>query len=130
MFKLYKFRFMCLDSEAKLDSLLKQNEVDGAVFKIKEDQRLLVWGKFIRKWSIDELTQFWNILIRDMSIVAPRPALPRGVEQYGEYEQQRLYVTPGLSCYWQIALHRNSLFFEQWMDLGVKYIKQHSFITD
>ena len=115
LFKFYKFRSMCPNAEAKLDDLLDQNEMDGPVFKIKDDPRITRVGKFIRKTSIDELPQLWNILKGDMSIVGPRPALPREVEQYGDYEKQRLYVTPGLSCYWQIAPHRNDLSFEEWM---------------
>ena len=121
-FRFYKFRSMCPNAEAKLDDLLDQNEMDGPVFKIKDDPRITRVGKFIRKTSIDELPQLWNILKGDMSIVGPRPALPREVEQYGDYEKQRLYVTPGLSCYWQIAPHRNDLSFEEWMDLDVKYV--------
>ena len=129
-FKFYKFRSMCPNAEAKLDDLLDQNEMDGPVFKIKDDPRITRVGKFIRKTSIDELPQLWNILKGDMSIVGPRPALPREVEQYGDYEKQRLYVTPGLSCYWQIAPHRNDLSFEEWMDLDVKYVKERSFWVD
>ena len=109
-FKFYKFRSMCPNAEAKLDDLLDQNEMDGPVFKIKDDPR--------------------NILKGDMSIVGPRPALPREVAQYTPYEWQRLYVTPGLSCYWQIAPHRNDLSFEEWMDLDVKYVKERSFWVD
>ena len=126
----YKFRSMCPNAEAKLDDLLDQNEMDGPVFKIKDDPRITRVGKFIRKTSIDELPQLWNILKGDMSIVGPRPALPREVEQYGDYEKQRLYVTPGLSCYWQIAPHRNDLSFEEWMDLDIKYVKERSFWVD
>ena len=129
-FKFYKFRSMCPNAEAKLDDLLEQNEMDGPVFKIKDDPRITRVGKFIRKTSLDELPQLWNILKGDMSIVGPRPALPREVEQYGDYEKQRLYVTPGLSCYWQIAPHRNDLSFEEWMDLDVKYVKERSFLVD
>ena len=129
-FKFYKFRSMCPNAEAKLDDLLDQNEMDGPVFKIKDDPRITRVGKFIRKTSIDELPQLWNILKGDMSIVGPRPALPREVEQYGDYEKQRLYVTPGLSCYWQIAPHRNDLSFEEWMDLDIKYVKERSFWVD
>ena len=129
-FRFYKFRSMCANAEDKLQELLEQNEMDGPVFKIKDDPRITRVGKFIRKTSIDELPQLWNVLKGDMSIVGPRPALPREVEQYGEYEMQRLYVTPGLSCYWQIAPHRNELSFEEWMDLDVKYVQERSFLVD
>ena len=130
LFWLYKFRTMCPDAEEQLNELLSQNQMDGPVFKIKEDPRITRVGKFIRKTSIDELPQLWNILKGDMSIVGPRPALPREVEQYTQYDWQRLYVTPGLSCYWQIAPHRNELSFEEWMDLDVKYVKERSFWVD
>lgn len=130
LFWLYKFRTMCPDAEEQLNELLSQNQMDGPVFKIKDDPRITRVGKFIRKTSLDELPQLWNILKGDMSIVGPRPALPREVEQYGDYEKQRLYVTPGLSCYWQIAPHRNDLSFEEWMDLDVKYVKERSFWVD
>lgn len=130
LFRLYKFRSMCPNAEAQLDDLLEQNEMDGPVFKIKNDPRITRVGKFIRRTSIDELPQLWNILKGDMSIVGPRPPLPREVEQYGEYERQRLYVTPGLSCYWQIAPHRNELSFDEWMDLDVKYVKERSLLVD
>ena len=116
-FKFYKFRSMCANAEAELDDLLDQNEMDGPVFKIKEDPRITRVGKFIRKTSIDELPQLWNILKGDMSIVGPRPALPREVEQYTQYD-------------WQIAPHRNELSFEEWMDLDVKYVKERSFWVD
>ena len=129
-FRFYKFRSMCANAEEKLEELLEQNEMDGPVFKIKEDPRITRVGKFIRKTSLDELPQLWNVLKGDMSIVGPRPALPREVEQYGEYEMQRLYVTPGLSCYWQIAPHRNELSFEEWMDSDVKYVQERSFLVD
>ena len=129
LFKFYKFRSMCVDAEAKLEELLSQNEMDGPVFKIKDDPRITRVGKFIRKTSLDELPQLWNILKGDMSIVGPRPALPREVEQYGDYERQRLYVQPGLSCYWQIAPHRNELSFEEWMELDIKYVQERSFLV-
>lgn len=121
---------MCADAEAKLEGLLDQNEMDGPVFKIKDDPRITRVGKFIRKTSLDELPQLWNILKGEMTIIGPRPALPREVERYGEYEMQRLYVTPGLSCYWQISPHRNELSFEEWMDLDVKYVLERSFLVD
>ena len=129
-FKLYKFRSMCANAEAKLDTLLDKNEMDGPVFKIHDDPRITRVGRFIRKVSIDELPQLWNILKGDMSIVGPRPCLPREYTQYGPYEKQRSYVTPGLSCYWQISPHRNSLSFDEWMELDIKYIQERSFLTD
>lgn len=129
-FKLYKFRSMCMDAEEKLAELLEQNEMDGPVFKIKDDPRITRIGHFIRKTSIDELPQLWNILKGDMSIVGPRTALPREAEQYSAYAKQRLYVQPGLTCYWQIQPHRNDLSFEEWMDLDVKYIRERSFLVD
>lgn len=130
LFRFYKFRSMCANAEDKLNDLLEKNEMDGPVFKIKEDPRITRVGKVIRKISVDELPQLWNILKGDMSIVGPRPALPREVAQYGEYEKQRLYITPGLSCYWQIAPHRNDLSFEEWMALDIKYVQERSFLVD
>lgn len=129
-FRFYKFRSMVPDAENKLESLLTQNEMTGPVFKIREDPRMTRFGRFIRKTGIDELPQLWNILRGEMSIVGPRPALPREVEQYGPYERQRLLVTPGLTCYWQIQPRRNELSFRQWMDLDILYIKERSFLTD
>lgn len=129
-FKFYKFRSMCVDAEKKLDELLEKNEKDGPAFKIKEDPRITRIGKFIRKTSIDELPQLINILKGDMSIVGPRPALPREVAQYNDYQKQRLYVQPGLTCYWQIQPDRDSISFNEWMDLDIQYIKDRSFWVD
>ena len=129
-FKFYKFRSMCPNAEKKLNGLLEYNEMDGPVFKIKEDPRITRVGKFIRKTSIDELPQLFNILKGDMSIVGPRPALPREVAQYHAYEKQRLLVTPGPTCYWQIQPNRNDLSFDDWMALDVQYIRDRSFQTD
>ena len=129
-FKFYKFRSMCVNAEEKLKELLDQNEMEGPAFKIKEDPRITRVGRFIRKTSLDELPQLWNILKGDMSIVGPRPALPRELEQYTEYQKQRMYVTPGLTCYWQIQPHRNDLTFDEWMELDIQYIQDRSFLTD
>lgn len=129
-FRFYKFRSMVPDAEAKLGELLDKNEMDGPVFKIKEDPRITRVGHFIRRTSLDELPQLFNILKGDMSIVGPRPALPREVAQYSEYEWQRLIVSPGLTCYWQIQPHRNDLSFEEWLELDLKYIRERSFVTD
>lgn len=130
VFRFYKFRSMVPNAEAKLTELLEKNEMEGPAFKMKDDPRITRVGKFIRKTSLDELPQLWNILKGDMSIVGPRPPLPREVEQYGEYERQRLLVTPGLTCYWQIQPHRNDLSFDEWVDLDVQYIEESSFLTD
>lgn len=130
IFNFYKFRSMIPNAEAKLAEVLKYNEMDGPVFKMEDDPRITRVGKFIRKYSIDELPQLFNILKGDMSIVGPRPALPREVEQYTDYERQRLYVTPGLTCYWQIQPKRNDISFQEWMRLDIKYIQERSFIVD
>ena len=129
-FKFYKFRSMCANAEEKLQELLDQNEMEGPVFKIKEDPRITRVGKFIRKTSLDELPQLWNVFIGDMSIVGPRPGLPREVEQYDDYARQRLLVQPGLTCFWQVQKNRNQLSFDEWLELDIKYIRQRSFLTD
>ena len=130
LFWLYKFRNMCPDAEEQLNELLSQNQMDGPVFKIKGDPRITRVGRFLRKTSLDELPQLLNVLQGDMSIVGPRPALPREVELYSDYQRQRLYVTPGLSCYWQIAPHRNEMSFDEWVALDMKYIQERSFWVD
>ena len=129
-FTFYKFRSMRPRAEEELEGLLEQNEMQGPVFKIKEDPRITRVGKFIRKTSIDELPQLWNVLRGEMSIVGPRPGIPREVEQYDEYARQRLLVTPGLTCFWQIQPSRNELTFDEWVALDVKYIRERSFLTD
>ena len=130
LFWLYKFRTMCPDAEEQLNELLSQNQMDGPVFKIKGDPRITRVGRLLRKTSLDELPQLLNVLQGDMSIVGPRPALPREVELYSDYQRQRLYVTPGLSCYWQIAPHRNEMSFDEWVALDMKYIQERSFWVD
>ncbi len=129
-FRLYKFRSMYVDAEERLADLMEKNEMDGPVFKIKSDPRITKVGQVIRRYSIDELPQLINVLRGDMSIVGPRPALPREVAQYNAYQRQRLYVTPGLTCYWQILPHRNDTTFSEWMDLDIKYIQERSFWVD
>lgn len=129
-FKFLKFRSMVPNAEAQLADLLDQNEMDGPVFKMKDDPRITKIGRFIRKTSLDELPQLVNILRGDMSIVGPRPALPREVAQYDDYARQRLYVQPGLTCFWQIQPHRNDLSFDEWLELDLKYVRERSFWTD
>ena len=130
LFRFYKFRSMVPDAEARLAGMLDQNEMDGPVFKIRDDPRVTRVGRFLRRTGIDELPQLVNILKSDMSIVGPRPAFPREAAQYTDYERQRLYVTPGLTCYWQIMPHRNQLSFAQWVELDLQYIQERSFWLD
>ncbi len=129
-FKFYKFRSMVPDAEAMLEALLEQNEMDGPAFKMKDDPRITRFGKFIRRSCIDELPQFWNIFKGDMSFVGPRPPLPREVAMYDEYQMQRLSVTPGLTCYWQVQPQRNSISFDDWMKCDLRYIEERSLKTD
>lgn len=128
-FEMYKFRSMCKNAENLQDDLMKYNEMDGPVFKIKGDPRITKVGKFIRKYSIDELPQLLNIVKGDMSIVGPRPPLVREVEQYNSYQMQRLLVTPDLTCFWQ-AYGRSDLSFDDWMDMDMKYIKRRNIFLD
>ena len=129
-FKFYKFRSMIPNAEKMLDDLLEKNEMEGPAFKMKDDPRITRFGHFIRKTSIDELPQLLNILKGDMSLVGPRPPIPREVAMYTEYHHQRLLVTPGLTCYWQIQPKRNSLSFDEWLSWDLKYISERNFWTD
>lgn len=129
-FTFYKFRSMHPDAEAQLDKLLQFNEMDGPVFKIKNDPRITRVGSILRRTSIDELPQLWNVLCGEMSIVGPRPGIPREVERYDDFARQRLLVPPGLTCYWQIQPYRNQVSFDEWMKLDMKYIRECSFLTD
>ncbi len=130
IFKFYKFRTMVPNADQLLDSLLEKNEMQGPVFKIKNDPRITRVGRFIRRVSIDELPQFWNVLLGDMSFVGPRPPIVREVEQYTEYQKRRLAITPGITCYWQVMPRRNSLSFDEWLALDLKYIKERNFKVD
>lgn len=128
-FKMYKFRSMCTNAEEMKKELEERNEANGPVFKIKDDPRITKVGKFIRKYSIDELMQLVNVFKGEMSIVGPRPALLDEVKQYDIVSKKRLLVKPGLSCYWQIS-GRSNIGFDQWMQLDIKYINEMSFWTD
>ncbi|WP_226582481.1 sugar transferase [Halobacillus litoralis] len=128
-FRMYKFRSMVSNAEELKAELMKQNEANGPVFKIKEDPRITKVGKFIRRTSIDELPQLFNVFKGDMSLVGPRPPLPNEVEQYNNYEKQRLTVTPGLTCYWQVS-GRSSIGFDDWVKLDLKYINERSIYLD
>lgn len=129
-FRFYKFRSMCVDAEKILPDLLDRNEMDGPAFKMAGDPRITRVGRFIRRSSIDELPQLINILKGDMSIVGPRPPLPQEVAKYNAYQRQRLYVVPGLTCYWQILPHRNKVSFDEWVNLDIRYIQERSFLLD
>ena len=128
-FKMYKFRSMYIDAEERLQELMHLNEQSGPAFKIKDDPRITKVGKFIRKTSLDELPQLFNVLKGDMSLVGPRPALPREVEQYTAYQKQRLFVKPGLTCIWQVS-GRNNIGFDEWVELDIEYIKTRNLWLD
>ena len=128
-FKMYKFRSMYVDAEERLEEIMHLNEQSGPAFKIKDDPRITKVGKFIRKTSLDELPQLFNVLKGDMSLVGPRPAIPREVEQYTPYQRQRLLVKPGLTCIWQVS-GRNNIGFDEWVDLDIKYIKTRNLWLD
>lgn len=129
-FRMLKFRSMCVDAEDRLAELRGLNEKTGPVFKIAEDPRITRVGKWLRKLSLDELPQFVNVLRSDMSIVGPRPALPAEVATYDAYQRQRLLVKPGLTCYWQTRRNRDSITFDEWVDLDLLYIKTCSVWSD
>lgn len=128
-FMMYKFRSMVTDAEEKLEELLKQNETTGAMFKMKEDPRVTRIGKIIRKTSIDELPQLFNVLKGEMSLVGPRPPLPREVEIYTDYDKQRLLVTPGCTGLWQVS-GRSNIGFEEMVELDLFYITNRSLQFD
>lgn len=130
LFRFYKFRSMIVNAEDLLEKLQDQNEMEGPAFKIKDDPRITRIGKFIRKTSLDELPQLVNVLKGELSLVGPRPPLPREVEQYTPRQMKRLTVKPGLTCYWQIQPHRNSLSFDQWLALDLQYINERSALVD
>jgi len=129
VFKMYKFRSMVFNAEELKEKLAVDNERTGPMFKIKNDPRITNVGRFIRKTSIDELPQLVNILKGEMSIVGPRPSLPKEVKCFEEWMMERLSIKPGLTCYWQVA-GRNDIEFTEWMKLDIKYIKERSILID
>lgn len=129
IFKMFKFRSMCTDAEYLLDKLQGENEMSGPMFKMKEDPRVTKVGKFIRKTSIDELPQLFNILKGEMSLVGPRPSLPKEVEQFTAFQRQRLIAKPGLTCYWQVR-GRSDVSFEEWMEMDVQYLMERNTLVD
>ena len=128
-FNMIKFRSMCADADDKLAEIYHLNEKDGPVFKIKKDPRVTRVGQLLRKSSVDELPQLVNILRGEMTIVGPRPPLISEVKHYTQYQSQRLCVTPGLTCYWQIS-GRSNLSFQEWVEMDLKYIRERGLLTD
>jgi exopolysaccharide biosynthesis polyprenyl glycosylphosphotransferase len=130
LFTMWKFRSMYCDADARLKEIMAQNEMTGGViFKMKNDPRIIPIGRFIRKASIDELPQLWNVLKGDMSLVGPRPALPSEVNQYSLQDRQRLEVIPGITCIWQVS-GRSDIPFPQQVQLDVQYIQSQSLLLD
>ena len=129
-FKFYKFRSMYIDAEARKTELLKLNESgDGVIFKMKKDPRITPVGRFIRKFSIDELPQLFNVILGDMSLVGPRPPLPSEVRTYTLEERKRLNITPGITCLWQVS-GRSELPFSKQIALDKEYIASQSIWKD
>lgn len=128
-FPFVKFRSMVRDAEARRAELDALNEMDGPVFKIRNDPRMTRVGRLLRKSSLDELPQLWSVLRGHMSLVGPRPPIPAEVEQYERWQRRRLSVTPGITCLWQIR-GRNRISFEEWMRLDAEYIETLSFGLD
>jgi exopolysaccharide biosynthesis polyprenyl glycosylphosphotransferase len=128
-FTLYKFRSMCLDAEHRLPDVREYNEMGGPVFKMLRDPRVTRVGRWLRRTSLDEFPQFWNVLRGEMSIVGPRPPIPAEVKRYERWQRRRLSVRPGITCTWQVS-GRNDIDFEQWMALDLEYIDTWSFWRD
>lgn len=129
IFDMYKFRSMVVNAEELKEKLAHQNEMSGPMFKMKDDPRVTKVGKFIRKTSLDELPQLWNVLKGDMSLVGPRPSLPKEVKQFEKWMFRRLTVKPGLTCYWQVS-GRNNIDFEDWMKLDISYVEDRNLWID
>lgn len=129
LFPFVKFRSMRADAEQVLAKLQAQNEKDGPIFKMKRDPRITPIGRFLRKYSLDEMPQLWSVFVGHMSMVGPRPPIPREVEHYNDFAMRRLTVKPGITCYWQI-MGRSNLTFEEWMALDNRYIDEMSLWTD
>jgi|GEM_PF-1067263 len=130
LFKMWKFRSMYKDAEARKAALMAKNEMEGGVlFKMKNDPRITRVGRFLRKFSIDEMPQLWNVFVGDMSLVGPRPPIIQEVAQYTPYQRQRLNVTPGITCIWQVS-GRSTIPFEQQVEMDIEYIQRQSFWFD
>lgn len=129
-FTMYKFRTMAVDAEQRRAELAALNEMDGPVFKIRDDPRVTRIGKFLRRSSLDELPQLFNVLRGDMSIIGPRPPLPCEAAVYTDYQSLRLIVKPGLTCLWQVRTDRNAVSFAEWVEDDMEYILNASLWGD
>lgn len=129
-FVCYKFRSMHVDAESLIEELMVCNEKDAPVFKMRRDPRITRVGRVLRKASLDELPQFWNVLKGDMSVVGPRPALPRELPGYPARALPRFGIRPGITCYWQTRRNRDSITFDEWMDLDLLYLQKAGIWTD
>lgn len=126
LFRMYKFRSMVVDAEERRDNLLASNERSGPTFKMRRDPRVTQVGNFLRRYSIDEVPQLVNVVKGEMSLIGPRPALPKEVQQYSELHKRRLEVKPGLTGLWQVS-GRANLSFEQSIELDLYYVENRSF---
>jgi lipopolysaccharide/colanic/teichoic acid biosynthesis glycosyltransferase len=130
-FKVYKFRTMAANAEAMREDLRDLNEMDGPVFKIRRDPRIIPYiGTFLRKTGLDEVPQLFNILKGEMSLIGPRPPIPAEVEKYDRWQIRRLSMKPGLTCLWQVSPNRNDISFDQWMKQDLEYIDSWSLMLD
>jgi exopolysaccharide biosynthesis polyprenyl glycosylphosphotransferase len=128
-FRCWKLRTMCVDAEERKKDLARLNEMDGPVFKINHDPRVTQVGQLLRRWSLDELPQLWNVLLGEMSIVGPRPPVPREVAEYVDSERRRISMRPGITCLWQVN-GRNNINFQEWVKLDLEYIDSWSLSND
>jgi len=129
VFRIYKFRTMVVDAEARKEQLIASNDSDGVLFKLRNDPRVTAVGAYLRRWSIDELPQLLNVLLGDMSLVGPRPALPGEAAKYADHVRRRLVVKPGLTGLWQVN-GRSDLTWEESVRLDLRYVENWSFALD
>jgi lipopolysaccharide/colanic/teichoic acid biosynthesis glycosyltransferase len=129
-FTSYKFRTMVADADALHDSLLDRNEMRGPVFKVRDDPRVTPVGRFLRRFSLDELPQLWSVLVGDMSLVGPRPPLQREYAEFTDEQRRKLAVRPGITCLWQVSGRNDIAEFDDWLRLDLEYIRNWSLALD
>ena len=129
-FRMVKLRTMSADAEERKAALMKLNEMEGPVFKMRHDPRITKVGAFLRRFSIDELPQFWNVLRGDMSLVGPRPPVPMEVAEYATFDRRRLSMRPGITCIWQVAGRNEISSFDDWVKMDLHYIDTWSLMSD